>query len=75
MAQAQNAPAPRSGGRDKQAATEKWPSSVELSVVVGIVSSVNRSQEVIDDKVGDLAAHAVAAGQIGAEVNAGKNST
>jgi hypothetical protein len=59
----------------KPAATKKWPSSVELSVVVGIVSSVNRSQEVIDDKVGYRMAHAMAAGQIGAEVNAGKNST
>ena len=36
---------------------------------------MNRSQEVIDDKVGYLAAHAIAAGQVGAEMNAGKNPT
>jgi hypothetical protein len=53
---------------------EKYPFSVELSVFVGIVSFANRCQEVIDDKVGYLTAHALAAGQVGAEMDAGENS-
>jgi hypothetical protein len=42
--------------------------------VFGIVSPVNRGQEVVHDKVSYLAAHAIAAGQISAEMDAGKNS-
>ena len=47
---------------------------LELPVVFGIASAVNRGQEVIHDKVGYLAAHASAAGQISAEMDAGENS-
>jgi hypothetical protein len=44
------------------------------SSVVGVISFMNRSEKIVDDKIRYLTAQTSAAGKVGAEMHAGENA-
>jgi len=50
------------------------PACVTGSSVVGVISLMNRSEKIVDDKIRYLTAQTSAAGKVGAEMHAGENA-
>ena len=44
------------------------------SSVIGVISLMNRSEKIVDDKIRYLTAQTSAAGKVGAEMHAGENA-